>query len=49
MITQIVEHASEHGEAVQQAAEHAAEHGESGVGFIMHHIMAHPVIKLPTV
>ncbi len=49
MITQIVEHASEHGEAVQQAAEHAAEHGESGVGFIMHHILAHPVIKLPTV
>ncbi len=49
MITQIVEHASEHGEAVQQAAGQAAEHGESGVGFIMHHILAHPVIKLPTV
>lgn len=49
MIEQIVEHASVHGEAVQQAAEKAAEHGESGVGFIMHHIVAHPVIKLPTV
>ncbi|HQG45979.1 MAG TPA: F0F1 ATP synthase subunit A, partial [bacterium] len=45
MIEQIVEHTVEHGEAVQQAAEH----GESGVGFIMHHVLAHPVIKLPTV
>jgi len=49
MIEQILEHSAEHGEAVQQAAKHAAEQGESGVGFIMHHVLPHPVIKLPTV
>jgi len=32
-----------------QAVEHAAEHGAGGVEFIMHHILARPVIKLPTV
>lgn len=36
--------ASAHG-----AAANGAEHGESGVEFIMHHVLAHPVIKLPTV
>jgi len=39
--------AAEHG---AQAAQHAAEHGgDSSVGFMLHHIMARPLIKLPTV
>jgi len=39
---QVVEHSVE--------AAHAAEHGaEGGSAFIMHHILAQPVIKLPTV
>lgn len=41
--------AIEHHEAVGQAAEHAAEHGAGGTDFIMHHIMPHDVIKLPTI
>jgi F-type H+-transporting ATPase subunit a len=32
-----------------EAAQHAAEEGAGGVDFILHHILAHPVIKLPTV
>ncbi len=54
VVEKIVDHGSlataelaEHGAgAVQHAAEHG---GETGVGFMMHHIMAQPVIKLPTV
>jgi F-type H+-transporting ATPase subunit a len=57
MIQEAVQHVAEHGhEVVQQvaehgqAAQHAAEHGgEAGVGFMLHHIMAQPLIHLPTV
>ena len=42
--TKIAEH-----EAAAQSAEHAGEHAGGGSEFIMHHILAHPVIKLPTV
>ncbi len=42
-------HAAEQHDAVEQVAEHAAEHGAGGSDFIMHHIMAHNVIKLPTI
>jgi F-type H+-transporting ATPase subunit a len=37
--------ASEHAETAQ----HAAEHGAGGSDFIMHHILAHKVIPLPTI
>ncbi len=33
----------------QQSVDHAAEHGESGAAYIMHHILPHDVIKLPTI
>ena len=49
MFTTVAEKAIEGHEVVEHAAEHAAEHGSGGVDFIMHHILAHPVIKLPTV
>ncbi len=49
MINQIVEHATDQSATLQHATEAAAEHGESGVGFILHHILAHPVIHLPTI
>lgn len=45
MIQKIVERVVEHPKTVQ----HATEQGESSVGFIMHHILARPIIKLPTV
>ncbi|MBN2356988.1 F0F1 ATP synthase subunit A [candidate division KSB1 bacterium] len=32
-----------------QGAEHVAEHGEAGADFIIHHILAQPLIKLPTI
>ncbi len=32
-----------------EATQHAAEEGAGGVDFILHHILAQPVIKLPTV
>lgn len=35
-------------ETAQHAAEHSAGH-ESGADFIMHHILAQPVVKLPTI
>ena len=44
MFTEVAQHVAEHGEAAQ-----AAEGGSGGVEFIMHHILAQPVIKLPTV
>jgi F-type H+-transporting ATPase subunit a len=58
MIPETVEHVAEQGHTAAQqiaehgaaAAQHAAEHGgETGVGFMLHHIMARPLIKLPTV
>ncbi len=49
MINQTVEHATALSDTAHHAAEAAAEHGESGVDFILHHILSHPVIKLPTV
>ncbi len=33
----------------EHAPEHAAEHGAAGSNYIMDHLLAHPVIKLPTV
>ncbi len=44
-----IHHATDHHEAVEHAAERAAEHGAGGTDFIMHHIMAHKVITLPTI
>ena len=60
MVEQVAEHVAEHGadaavaaEHVAQGAEHAAhaaaEHGGTGADYIMHHLLAQPVIKLPTV
>ena len=51
MINELLLKFTEH-ETVHQAAEHAADHGAEhgeGADFIMHHILAQPVIKLPTV
>jgi F-type H+-transporting ATPase subunit a len=57
MIQDAMEHVVEQSHATAQqiaengaeVARHAAEHGgETGVGFMMHHIMARPLIKLPT-
>ncbi len=52
MVEQVTEKVMEHHEVAQHAADaaqHAAEHGGGGADFIMHHILAQPVIKLPTV
>ncbi len=58
MIQEAVEHVAEQGHAAArqiaehgaEAAQHAAEHGgETGVGFMLHHILARPLVKLPTV
>ncbi len=53
MVEKFTEHVAEHGANAHQAAEHAAhaaEHGSGGgADFVMHHLLAQPVIKLPTV
>ena len=48
----VVEHSVNHsqhasGHALEHAVEHAADHGSGGADYIMHHILAQPVVKLP--
>ncbi|MBD3374179.1 F0F1 ATP synthase subunit A [candidate division KSB1 bacterium] len=50
MLAWLTAHAAEHATTAQQAVEHGAEHAApEGSEFIMHHILAQPVIHLPTV
>ena len=48
MIEETAQHIAEH-DVAHQAVEHAAEHAAGGSDFIMGHLLAHPVIQLPTV